>query len=230
MASFLYYVPCDPDSIDKNKAYEFVDGKGIGYAFEAPPTTCGVRKGPDGNDGMVFTKHDHPRPGYYVDAQTWEQMPESEVWIGFDKSSRPCPQDLARIKMIRGYPVKMPDDNEWIVPIARAANGTCPLPSKAQWNGKMWSRGETLAQYKELFGDACRIMDEVIEQGGGELTFDGEASITVRALAINYCIGPCELSMLNMITEESIFNVLQMIIDWPALAELKKKMGVEQPS
>lgn len=230
MAGLLYYVP-GTATINKVKIVEL----GLGYAVEdGGPDYAGMSPGPDKASGVVFslpgasgTQAQPSQAGDY----TFEQMPGMDVWCGFNPTSPPAPEDLARKEQIGGHDVRLADGNVWHVPVARAVNGATSLPRRLKWDGTDWKPGDVLPQYRDLFAGACAVWDALVEQDAGEITFNDECGLAVTALAINYRLGPAEVSLLGLFDTESEGEVAKALIDWPTLEEyLKKKRDHDETS
>lgn len=223
MAGLLYYVP-DRRAI----GIDVVKELGLGYAMDrGGPQHAGMQPGPDTGSGVVFSfaDPDGKSPSLHAaGGATWEQVPGSPVWIGFDPEDPPRPDDLARAEQRDGHAVRLGDGNDWLVPVARAVDGTSPLPRRLRWDGETWAPGDVLQQYTDLFGEACRIWDTVIAGDADSRTLSVECGIAVMALAINYRLGPAEVSLLGLFDTVNEAEIVLALIDWPAVLAFKKKL------
>ena len=215
MGQVLYYVP-DVGTMKAERACEL----GLGHVFaEGDLTYAGWQNGPSG-PGVLFA---HGQAGFEAaGACEWTAAPDAAYWIGFLRSDLPRPQDLVRAKVMPGHPVCLADGNLWTVPVARLLDGAPALPRRLTWDGASWQPGDVLERYADLFGAACRCWDALSQDG--EVTFDESCDVAVLALAINYRVGPAEVSALGLFDNTSHIEVVKAMLDWPALEEVKKKL------
>lgn len=220
MGAFLYYIPkrqaADADTIA---------AAGLAYAITPSIAHRGTSGGPDGAAGVIVAQGDAKGVGYFADAQTWLQAPGSEFWIGYTTDDPPGPDDLARAKQIAGHEVELGDEKRWLVPVARALDGTSPLPRRLAFDGKQWAPGDILARYTDLFGEACRVWELIAGASDEEVTISDECGIAVMALAVNYRLGPVEISMLGLFDTQTEAEVLKALVDWPTFEAFKKKLA-----
>lgn len=207
---------------------------GLGYAFESGGPAClEAHKGPDGGHGCIFVfpdaAGDHP-PIHVTDRHEWIQLPGSGVYVGVDPDQLPTPESLARREQIDGHFVTLGDGCEWLVPVARMISGATPLPRRLAWDGTEWTPGDVMPKYRELFGAACRLWEVLSGGDAAELTLSTECDIAATALAINYRIGPAEISLMGLFSTQTEANIAKALIDWPALMELKKKLDAGELS
>jgi len=236
MAGFLYYLP-NVRTLNEAGVRE----AGLAYALgRGGPTYQAMSPGPNGSAGVLFTLPGASGQCASSEAAgraTWAQVPNAAVWVGFDPDDPPTPEDLARERQIDGHGVTLEDGQQWLVPVARALAGHCPLPRRVSWDGAQWSPGEVLERYRDLEGHAQRLWGLVM--GAAEatpeteapppITFADECDIAAAALALNYRLGPAEISLLGLFSTESEARVALAIIDWPALEALKKKAASDTP-
>jgi len=215
----VYYSP-KRQTINRDQAIKL----GLGYAMaEDGPTFVATQKGPDAAAGVIFT-FGQSDSLMNPDAIVWSRIPNTDLWLGYHPGgNRPGPADLARPETIGGHMVKLADGNEWLVPVARAVNGTSPLPRKLAWDGSKWSAGEVQDRYRDLFGEACRIWDLLIHCEEATVTISDEANLAAMALAVNYRLGPAEISALGLFDTKCHLDVILALVDWPVVTELAKK-------
>jgi len=206
---------------------------GIGYAVdgESTPPCTGMMPGPDTGQGVLLTVGGIT-PAAAGPACDWTQIHGATAWLGLS-GERPGPADLARKSQRDGHAVRLADGNEWLVPVARALDGTTPLPRRLALSAEgVWVFGDVTEEFAGLYADACRVFETFCgeaEDDGAVLVSEG-VEIAVRALAVNYRIGPAEISALGLFTSESQADVLKALVDWPALDELKKKLDSDEPT
>ena len=225
MNDLLYYIPAK-----KVVTPEMAGSLGLGYAVSHTGIDCvEISPGPDQQHGVLFRFSAGGFNG--SERAKWEQIPNSTAWLGFDPAHPPSPADLARPKQMNGHFVRLADGNDWLVPVARAISGASPLPRRMKWDGSQWQTGDLLAQYTELFAQACRAWDTIVgATSDGLATFTDECNLAAMALAINYRIGPAEISTLGLFDTASEVEVIKALVDWPALEEIKKKLAAEKSS
>ena len=99
MAGLLYFI----DGKDRSIKLDEIHKLGLDYAFDKQPTPSGVSgRGPSGSAGVVLADPKRvptDKIGYYLDKQTWLQMPGKPVWVGFYTDDRPkAGQDEERVE------------------------------------------------------------------------------------------------------------------------------------
>ncbi len=234
MSTFLYFIPKQkgPVSIDT------VQGLGLGYAFEDTVLVCNANTGPGGKPGTVICSTDkYFSPGYRKSKQTWRKMLGTDIYLGWEKDKKPTEETLIRPDPIEGHAVKLGDGQNWSIPIARYVNGSTAFEKVNVFDGTEWIPGTVKEQYKKLFNDACSKWDTMINaEVGKSITFTDDCNIVSNAMAINYRIGPHEISALGLLTTQTQRKALQAVVDWPTLEEMaaeyesKKKADLEEDS
>jgi hypothetical protein len=230
MSGFLYYVVGR-----KTMTLKALDAQGLGYiAAEAGPEWAATAQGPDGAAGVIFSL-----PGRMGAALSpsavgecrWEKYPGREdVWLGWNPKAPPAPIDLVRSTVVPGHPVKLSDGNEWLVPVARRLAGRTELPCSVAWDGKTWKQGQVLERYRELWEEACRLWDEITGAKAATIRLETSLDFAARALAVNYRLGPAEISALQLFDTESEGRMVLAVVDWPAFEELEKKVPGSPPA
>lgn len=239
MASFLYYLPGKDHSVDGSDIEQAGIGHALRYNQSVPSlTSVGVKGGPDGGSGVIVARSEFAdRVGFYPDAQTWKKAPGGRYWIGWSKESSPGPDALARPNLLRGHRVKLADGNDWMIPVARAwseqSQGGAPyiaLPRVRELNAEgQWANGAVLPDYRDLWDMACRWWDtwmEIcaeIEQDSVTLSFNDETDFAVAALCANYHVDRLEASVLGLLTDASVIEILGALIDWPTIVAWQAK-------
>lgn len=222
----LYYFPRVLTVTAKN-CHDYFDRFGLSEILDGINLECrGVDSGPDGLNGCIISETPGARIGYYPDDQEWCESENGAYWIGFFKTAKPCPNDLARKEQYGGHLVKLADGSEWLVPVVRILCGGTSLPQAVKWgkNGEIIQ--EILPQYVELCRVGEEISEHVLEHGTISGTTEYLANIAVSALQINYKIGKWEASALSILTTTNIQKIIEAMIDVPtalAINELEKK-------
>lgn len=230
MAGLLYYLPA-PASVKP----EDLRAIGLGYVLEEAEgvARCETDRGPDGSRGHYFAPPSKGERGVPARGEhaRWSQLPGSPAWVGFDPGSPPAPIDLERPRVFRGHLVELGDGQRWHVPAIRLSGGVDQtiLPRRLTHDGNRWTEGEVLERYRDMWDEACRFWDQLTaalapaaegESTQVTLTLDDETSTAANALALNYRLGPGEISALGLFTTETAVEVLKAMVDWPTWEEL----------
>jgi hypothetical protein len=243
MAGLLYFLPNQQPSAGKlDKLREL----GLGYAFEEHAGVAQVLSGPSMQPGMVVADKalSENLRGYFPSTQLWLKIPQHPhgAWVGFSSGQRPTPADLARKQQLSGHRVRLADEQDWLVPVARkvvdpaaeALDWFCALPTQvAVDDAGQWTIDQPLARYAPLWRIAVGWWDasvaaEITEVGA---TFDFRNMLddTVSALQANYRLDRIECVLLELLTIQHARDVLNALIDWPTVVEwLKKKATISE--
>lgn len=246
MSGLLYFIPGATPSVTIGA----ILGHGLGYAFSSPGdfTPCGVLRGPsEAGGGVVIADSRHvDRIGFYPDEQKWINIPKSEVWVGMYVDDRPVPENLRRAQVLDGHLVRLEDGNDWLIPVARAIGvidgelvpyDSLPHSIGIDDDGN-WSRNGPICKYAALFRIALRWWDELQHGLAGQVIQDAEkvsismefndiVSGAVEALATNYRVSCAEVSLLGILSDRVIFEILHSLVDMPTIEAFarKKKAG-----
>lgn len=230
MSGLVYYLP-GKSAVKREDAL----AAGLGYAMERKLVSAGMSSGPDGAGGAACMFADGnlaALAGAATRRGTWQQVPGSPAWVGFDPDERPAPPDLARAEQLDGHLTRLADGAEWLVPVARMFDGEPALPRSIGWDGSSWAPGDVLPQHQSLWRQACRVYDLLAEGEGaaGRMIFSEECDLAARALSCNYRLGPAEISLLGLFATGTQMAVLGALIDLPAIVELQKKTAATRGS
>lgn len=248
MVGLLYYLP------QQTRGITLADIKAaeLGYAFEERFTPCEVRGGPDKSGGVIVAD-DRGVPGhqigYYPDQQEWRKIPGIEAWVGCYREAHPTPADLARTRMLNGHLVRLGDNQDWLIPVARGQIETDN--QELRWyvalpevigidDAGNWEPGAVLPQYAELWeianrwwniqGEATaeKEADETAESVTVRFDFAGVNDAALSALATNYRMGKAEVVLLGLFNRRCLYDILNALVDIPTIEEfLKKKEEVD---
>lgn len=202
---------------------------GISYALGAGGhPQAGMSPGPDGGRGKVFCLPGAGQTGpdlQQAAKASWAKIPGATAWVGFDPSAPPGPDELARDRVFEGYWVDLADGRRWLVPVVRELRGSTVLPRGRRWDGSAWSDGEVLPRYREIFAAACKAWETMLAaaDGGGAGEISVDTDLAAQALALNYRVGPAEISHLGLFDTRSEVEVVRALLDLPVLEALKKK-------
>jgi hypothetical protein len=253
MSGLLYFISGKNDKL----AYDDAAAVGLGYAFEVPGrggspnwTPVGVCSGPDETSGVVLASAaatwDSP-PGYYPDKQEWRRIGKGPAWVGMYCDDKPRPEDLVRAEMLPGHAVRLADDQEWTIPVARGANEQddalswhIALPSAVSVNDAgEWVRAEVIDKYQVLWAVATRWWEELSaalsgsassDDSGIRFDFAGLLDAALLALATNYRVTRIEVGLLGLFNEQCATEILKALVDWPTIQQWLKKKRAAPPT
>jgi len=190
--------------------------------------------GPTGSAGLVVSMSS--ALGYYRDRQKWVPSQCGKYWIGYEQPL--TASDLARVEQLDGHSVRLEDGSDWLIPVARSFVNGCVLPQSLALGPDGSVVTEVLPRYVAFSKRAESIWENFIadcktQSGEPVETVEPSESFTVadyfniavEALALNYRVGPQEVSLLRLLTTANVLRIAQAIIDVPTLLELSKKKG-----
>jgi hypothetical protein len=173
--------------------------------------------GPAGGRGIIvaFRRDDRPdipseQVMYWPDKQTWIDC--GTFWLGYD--ALPKPEHLERARMLRGNDVTLGDGGKWIIPCTEW------LPTRGEYRAGHWTRARQ-AKYDAQYADAQTVFQWVTAEKS-ELAFDVLYDILTRTIALNYHIGPHELSALGAMAEDNIHSAAVSMLDMEQWREIQK--------
>ena len=222
MGSVAYFVT-GKESINSDG----VEGLGLGYVLDGSGVShVHTARGPDGSAGVYFAAGGTViKPG----ALEFEQFPgKPGVFIGVSEAVKP--EDLARDDQVSGHLVKMGDGAQWEIPVARHWKGAAGFPRRLAWTPDGWKAGDVIPAYKALWRDACSFWTlllnaEAAEAGEAEdvsFSAEDEVNLAARAIAVNYRVGPAEISHLGLFTTETKAAACLALVDFPSVKALKE--------
>jgi hypothetical protein len=218
-------------------------------------------KGPGGGSGVLLCAQSTggqipDRLGYYPDAQDWQRVEESDLWIGLDPHAPPGPDDLARrgqrvnpdgspAAPFAGHLCRLAGFNgaggrEWEVPVVRRPDpaGTSNLPQRFVRSGGR-VRGDLLPAYRAIWEETQRAVGAFFPKTEADRVVETEWSIdlAVRGLGLNYRFGWDLQNRLGLIDTTNWEAVLGALVDFPlyvamaqALARKKNELSAEDGS
>ncbi len=217
MNGFLYFIE-GKNTVTKAD----LEAAGLAYAFDGPFSFREAGTGP-GAAGVVVGVGENI--GFYPDRQTWLPIPGSPgVFLGFEiAETKPKPADLARTEQIDGYVVELADGESWLVPVARCfpEGSMLPMAMTIGPDGKVVK--EALPKFAAACRDAERLWDFFRSENGMlnedetvEPLDDSEMfALAAGVLALNYRVGPAEVSALRLLTTKNIKRILWCFVDAP---------------
>lgn len=230
MSRFIYCIPNPQDG--QVFTPDIIQGAGLQYAVHSQWESAITRNngGPANCNGVWVAAFPPPGSGqqppfYKPDGQEWKRGPDGKFFVAFDDDGRPGPDDVCRPNIISGHEVKLRDGNLWTIPIARSVvrGATLPRGIILSDDGRTW-RFSDLPEYLAICRDAETIFDMLVKGGTVKLDINEAMRICAAALAINYRVGPVEVSMLQLFSESEMWDVMQAICDWQTVT----KVGSDQ--
>lgn len=241
MSSFLYFL----SNRDAGLSPEEIKAAGLGYALAGPVHQQHLTgNGPGGVGGTLLASADHcdaSRVRYVPAEQEWIET--ANGWLGRWKADTIGPRDLLQPKPLDGHFVELADGNRWLCPVARthgiegsAIRWYHALPQTvAIGPDRKWKPGDVVPRYRRLWALNEAWWDVQLAVAyrsagiGDTITFDFEGlySSAAECLAVNYRLGPDEISLLGLFDSDSARKILDALIDVPSVvalsAELEKK-------
>jgi len=185
--------------------------------------------GPGGGRGVVVGQDDQVK--YDPGTQTWKKFPD--YWVGWE--SLPGPDDLKRENMLPGYLARLGDGKEWLIPIARLITGEPGMDRVYSLGEDGRVRWEIQEKYRELFDFASwwlgMISGTDTDKHGHEWTDEGIFRMISRIIGVNYRVGLYEVSVLGLVTDISIKEIMRVVCDIPGMTKIleaakKKQDGI----
>lgn len=219
----IYYVHEGARSTSLKKCQEL----GLGYAADgrSPTHTQIVREFNGAPMGTLFSFLTGNLAGANASSNVqFRPYPgKPGLFLGFDPDRRPTPKDCARSEQSPGHPVELADGSVWTIPPARLVDGSSGLPQLVQWNGEHWVPNGHTPDNEALFSAACVIWDLVVgTEGAQAVTVNDSLNLACQAIAVNYALGPAEISALGLIDTRAAERVLLALIDWPSAEALAR--------
>lgn len=190
--------------------------------------------GPDGPPGqpgspgqvvLPYSSPDetrNPVPGYSPDTQTWQPLPGSDCWIGWQTAHPPTPDDLLRQPGPR-YPgpvVELNDGNDWIVPSCMDQKHVM-VPDGTGWTTKNSSRWPDLYTLAE----PVLAMIEANQTDEIEFDFNMAATFVCEVLRLNYRITPAIAGALSLLDQDSLPRLAALASDFNRIFALIQELA-----
>ena len=154
---------------------------------------------------MIRVAPDEGRLEYKPDLQHWLNC--GAYWVGWSRQHKPGPGDLVRPETVDGYPVRLGDGNDWLIPKMPA------LPKCFSFRAGQPLMVQTDAAFSDLQDFASGMF------AGKVPNYEQAFKTCGRLLRINYRLPEPMLCMegLGLITSRNMMSVLNAMIDLPAI-------------
>lgn len=214
--------------------------KSCGLSGQAVKTVRGVEDFADHSQGSIFTingKCDNDlEVGFYPDRQEWMDIPDTKLSIGYDTKNRPVPNDFLKKDYIDGHKVKLGDEHEWTIPLARKFQEGCVLP-KTHMMIKAGELVEVPVKKYVKLGDLADKLQGLLpalfgKESKGDLSFISTDlkifNVCVEILQTNYNLDFREISILQLLNSDNRIKILTSVVDAQSIEkwmseELEKK-------
>jgi hypothetical protein len=226
--TFLYILP-NEHSITTS-SHPALERLGLGHLKGTSLVHSRVVGGPGGAAGSLImalptgAEEHEGKCAYLPEQQVWMEGPG--YWIGAYRDAMPRPEDLERPERLDGYPLVLGNQNRWLVPIARAFDGTEQLPRRVYWGPDGKPIREVLPQYRAFSARVGKAAEQLYSGESVHLDPDDALSLCVEALAVNYRVGPYECSMLDLFSPEAamVRNIVWAVSDFPRYSLVKESL------
>lgn len=188
-----------------------------------------------GKNGIVF-QDDQPGagiPAYVPEEQEWIHNPDG-VSVGWWRSQKPSVEQLARESQLKGKSLTLADGNSWLVPQLREWRPGDPqgppvvyavkVPQILEWQKQEWVERDVVPQYREIWDKSARAVALWLGRDDGKGTMDDGDLISFAAdlLAVNYRVGPLEVSALGLLTIPLAVQIVRIGVDAAGLEDSLK--------
>jgi hypothetical protein len=206
VAGFMYFVE-DSDALEgETISLDLLERKNLTARPKRSIPSHAIHDwvvGPNSKKGhfLYFKTAGKPpvKQGYNANSQVW--IDRGDLWVGWDKSNLPTPQDLVKPSPIGGWQLKDQTDREWILPLLRSpvVRDTLPVDFTFDNDGKVLRvRKPGFEAVWDLAGEATDYLLALGEVDGDtiEAEYSEQWVITsaIEFMAINYYLGPHEVS------------------------------------
>lgn len=229
--AFIYFIPDGKLSqTGRNGLKETIAACGLDATLpEGALTQAMVNSGPFWNSsGLLFSAArpgagDPAAPKYVADKQHWIKTPTHAVGYWIDNP--PAPTDLSRSPMIPGYAWTDDAGNAWRIPLARTAKGGTEFPQILGLD----EAGAMIRKPKERYASLCAFAQEHFERLSGlfdtgkddyTMNWERHFRVAAEALAVNYHVGPYELTALGCVDEVGVGAICALLCDVPGLMQM----------
>lgn len=179
--------------------------------------------GPDGGQGVFCFcgNTDGPR-GVHLDSQEWKPEQGQDpprYWVGWVKGAKPGPADLARKKQHPGTAVTLCDGNEWLIPLARQLPHVNGIKPGGGFKRKLKHEYQAFWDLSQVIHDSLLKNFMVNECQRWEWNQFECWPFSCAALAQNYLLTPEIIDALELLEDDSHFEIAEACTELSAAAE-----------
>lgn len=177
--------------------------------------------GPGGESGVIVA----PVPiggqvpetfGFFPDRQKWINC--GPHWLGYELGTLPGPEVLRRKSLLPGYEVPLGDGQVWQVSVIRRLGKFPALPRTMALNDTGEFVTDVLPEFAGTWDASAEMFDFLFR--AESIPFEQVFALAVEALAVNYRVGPREVSVLGLLNTVNFQSVFEAACDWRQLCEL----------
>lgn len=239
MVGLLLYFPGRTQPIPSGRTDRVPSGYGLEAMVEGATwsrSDANLGETPDGSNGQLLALAQGPegnqaRSGFDNDAQQWLKVKSREhdgsKWFGWWKDAPPAPPDLARGEPGDGWPVKLGDGREWIIPVVQPGLTTLSLSFRRGDDSK-WG-GVPLARYEALIEETAKWVQIITHDG--DVIFHEVVEYCTRVLLLNYRVHVDLLNHngLELLDTRSASEIIDAAVGLRTIHE-REKQGEAAPS
>lgn len=191
-------------------------------------------KGPDGGRGALVSFY-APRLvrtpcSFDAATQTWREappdgkLPGGRYWLGYVNDAKPTAGDLQRAELIDGEPVKLLDDNYWVIPIAQYT------PKRLTRDPRSGNEVAVPLDKHKLFVDSANALYRYFLSEAFQVVVSKDYVIRVPdglyfaslALSKNYRLNADAIDLLGLVGEYEAFDIARVAT---GMAILERKIA-----
>lgn len=220
MAGFLYYLPKDgPKDLAGLRAV------GFPHVDDVEMPGCGCVQGPDKLGGSVTKLRDIPgcdsaTVGFYSEKQTWREILDGKVWLGWETENPPTPADLQRKRLVKGHAVTLADGNTWMMPVVRTLIGEAALSPilTTDSSGKVL-RERVEPEFERIWDLTKRMYAAVsaVPLDTSCIDDDEVVELLFLGMAINYRVSRWEVLNLGLLSASNMEPLTGAMMDIPQM-------------
>lgn len=213
MARFQVFIPkSEKTPIDNLMPQTPLEAVGLSDLIAG---ACGERSmGPEEQDGLLISWPNPPdvETGYKPERQTWvpavarDGFEERRYWVGLWKDKLPTQSDLIRPYPYAGKHVKLNDDAQWLIPVARELPNEMKLADDGSFEfvvqrkfHKVWTEAY---KWAEKFGD---------DAADGSFQWPDLISYIIEVIKLNYMLTDEVISELRLFSQANILESLVVV-------------------